>query len=103
MNREEQFHDEMIRLCQETTEAVYNPGYFRNMVSEQGGLVAVKALLNARGLSDGFTRLWEANRLDLTVEAVALLPQWAPLFTHQELATARQRLEDLGYNPQPSE
>ena len=99
MSTEEQFHDEMIRLCQETTEAVYNPGYFRNMVRDSGGLTTAKTLLNASGISDGFTCLWDAGRLDLTVEAVALLPQWASLFTPEELATARQRLEDAGYRP----
>ena len=54
MDKEEQFHDEMIRLCAETTGAVYNPGYFRNMVYQSGGLAAAKTLLNAPNVSNGF-------------------------------------------------
>ena len=67
------------------------------MVNESGGLGAAKRLLNAPDVSDGFRRLWEAKRLDLTVEAVVLQDKWASLFTPEELSSARQRLEDLGY------
>ena len=97
MSQEERFHDEMVRLGQETTRDVYTPRRFIDMVNESGGLGAAKRLLNALDVSDGFSRLWEAKRLDLTVEAVVLQDKWVSLFTPEELSTARQRLEDLGY------
>ncbi len=40
----------------------------------------------------------EYGRLDLTVEAVVLQKPWRDLFTAEELATARKRLQDLGYS-----
>lgn len=97
MSKAELFHEEMLWLCDETTRAVYNPQRFRQMVYESGGVYAVKQLLNAPELSDGFSRLWEASRLDLTVEACAIKDEWSCLFSDAELATARHRLQDLGY------
>ena len=97
MSQEEQFHDEMVRLGQETARGVYTPRRFIDMVNDSGGLGAAKRLLNAPDVSDGFRRLWEAKRLDFTVEAVVLQDKWASLFTAEELSIVRQRLEDLGY------
>ena len=45
------------------------PSYFAQMLGEHGAVGAARLLINARTVSDGFTRLWELNRLDLTVEA----------------------------------
>ena len=98
MSQEDRFHDEMVRTGQETARDVYIPRRFIDMVNESGGLGAAKRLLNPPDVSDGFRRLWEAKRLDLTVEAVVLQDKWVSLFTLEELSTARQRLEDLGYS-----
>lgn len=54
-------------------------------------------LLAASVVSDGFRALWERGRLDLTVEALVLRPEFRELFDDQELETARTRLEELGY------
>ncbi len=80
-------------------EAGYHATYFLQMVSERGGLATARHLLQTSSVSDGFTTLWERHRLDLTVEAVVLRQQFAPLFTEQELRTARSRLEEYGYRP----
>lgn len=70
----------------------YNATGFLQMVGEHGGLATARALLRERAVSEGFVTLWAANRADLTVESVALQPRWAPLFTDEERATARERL-----------
>jgi hypothetical protein len=67
------------------------------MLSEHGGLVTAQRLLAAPTASEGFTALWERQRLDLTVEAQVVQPRFAPLFTEEELDVARQRLIELGY------
>jgi hypothetical protein len=41
--------------------------------------------------------LWERERLDLSVEALVDDQRFTELFTDQELATARARLEMFGY------
>jgi hypothetical protein len=78
-------------------EAGYNATYFLGMLAEHGGLETARRLLAATKISDGFAALWERKRLDLTVEALALKPEFQDLFTAEELETARHRLEQFGY------
>jgi hypothetical protein len=52
------------------SEAGYNAGYFRSTLAQLGPLEAVRKLLAALAVSDGFAALWERGRMDLTVEAV---------------------------------
>ena len=75
----------------------YNPRYFRVMVSQYGTVGATRRLLQSPAVGDGFVKLWELDRLDLTLEAIALDPRFADLFTADELDAARRRLTDFGY------
>jgi hypothetical protein len=79
------------------TEADYTATFFLGMLSDLGPLGTARKLLNAPAVSDGFANLWERGRLDLTVEALVLRPEFAPLFTEEELSRARTRLEQFGY------
>ena len=99
MELENQFHEEMVRIYHEATEFGYYPTYFLQIVANDGGLSAAKRLINSDDTSSGFVRLWEEDRLDLSVEALALQEPWNALFTDSELDTARHRLKELGYNP----
>lgn len=78
------------------TECHYRPGYFLDMLNERGGVATAHALLAGRP-SDGFTKLWELKRLDLSIEAVALREPWRALFSDQELKIAERRLREVGY------
>jgi hypothetical protein len=78
----------------------YNPRYFVSMLAQHGSLGAVRRLLAAPAVSDGFVLLWERQRLDLSVEAIVIDPRFAHLFTEQEREIAGRRLEDFGYDPQ---
>ena len=80
------------------SDAGYNASRFLGMVSEQGGYEAARTLLHALKVSDGYTALWERNRLDLTVEALILKPEWRDLFSNAEREIARQRLIEYGYD-----
>lgn len=77
-------------------EAGYNATYFLRMLTEQGGLATARTLLHNTGTSEGFTALWHKGRLDLTVEALVLNEEFTPLFTDEELDTARHRLTEFG-------
>jgi hypothetical protein len=72
----------------------YHPTRFLQMVSEYGAPDAARRLLQARDGSDGFTTLWAAGRLNMTVEAMSLLPWFEGIFTDRERAAARRRLEE---------
>ena len=78
-------------------EAGYNATYFRSMLSQYGPLETARRLLVSPAISDGFAELWERGRLDLTVEAVVSEAVFSELFSEEEIAVARRRLEQFGY------
>jgi hypothetical protein len=78
-------------------EANYTATYFVGMLSTYGGLGTAQRLLASTDISTGFAALYERGRLDLTVEAVVVQPQFASLFSDEEIETAQQRLDQLGY------
>jgi hypothetical protein len=95
---ERRFHRAMIGIYETArAECRYTATRFLQMLSTQGGLMTARALLATEAPSDGFTRLWECGRLDLTVEAHVLKPEFAPLFSENERDTARRRLKEYGY------
>jgi len=96
---EKQLEAELLRSVEECRRLGYNPSYFVKMISESGALGACRKLIVADTPSEGFTKLWEMRRMDLTVEAVALRPPYSGLFTSAERLKARRRLEDYGYRP----
>jgi hypothetical protein len=76
----------------------YNATYWLRMVQDYGAVEAAKRLIAGEAVgSDGLTRLWEEGRLDLTVEASMLRPEFAPLFTEAERARTRAILATYGY------
>ena len=93
-----QFHQAMIDIYQSAKrELGYTATYFLQMVSEMGGIEAARRLLAKTELSDGFTELYLKKRLDLTVEAHVVRPEFRVLFSDEEIATATKRLTELGY------
>lgn|GEM_PF-2048336 len=88
----------IAEAVQECRRIGYNPAYFVEMLHRHGGIETARRLITTRAASDGFTKLWELGRLDLSVEAVALRPELAPLFTRDELDAARRRLDDYGHS-----
>jgi hypothetical protein len=91
------FDRAMFAIYDQATSFGYYPHDFRSMVEKLGGILAAKQLINTTKVSQGFTRLWEENRLDLSVEALAVSPQWRALFSAEEIKRSRQRLKDVGY------
>ena len=95
-----EFQDTLVAGCDECWRACrYNPSYFRRLVLQHGGVAAAKQLIRSEQPSEGLARLWECRRLDLSMEAEMLQPRWRLLFTEDELAVARRRLAELGYDP----
>ena len=91
--KSQQFHSAMFGIYQRAkAEVGYNATRFLQMLDEHGGLETARILLHAPGVSEGYTALWERKRLDLTVEALVIEPEWRDLFTADELAVARKRL-----------
>ena len=95
---ENQFHNAMKNIYKRAKkECSYDASQFLNMISKDGGLKTAKGLLKTKEIQYGFTELWECGRLDLTVEAHVLMPEFKTLFSEAEIAEARARLESHGY------
>jgi hypothetical protein len=94
-----EFEEAMVEVYRRAlSEAKYKASRFLTMIHDEGGLATAKYLLHAPQVSEGYTALWERQRLDLTVEAVILNePRWHPLFTSEELELCRVRLLKYGY------
>ena len=91
----ERYMWDCIRRCKEFG---YNAGYWKRMVADHGAVDASHRLLAGTRASDGFTRLWEEGRLDLSVEFSVLLLNYHDLFTDDERAEARRRLEQYEFD-----
>ena len=79
--------------------AKYAANRYLQMLHDKRGLDTARTLVLAENPSDGYTALWERKRLDLTVEALVLQPEWLPLFDQEPglLARARSRLIEYEY------
>ena len=77
----------------------YWASYFLRGVRNHGGPNYARQLLRDQGTSAGFQRLTEEGRLDLTVEALVLKPEFADLFNDDERSVASDRLARAGYQP----
>jgi hypothetical protein len=98
MTLEQKFHRESISGCEELRkEHGYNPTYWVRMVHEHGAVQAAKLLLRASNAQEGLFRLWELKRLDMSIEAMVIDPQYGSLFSEEERKLARKRLDDLGF------
>lgn len=100
-NLERRFDAAMMEIYERAAAEIgYRPTRYLQMLRRRGGLETAHRLLGAKLTSDGYARLREEGRLDLTVEAYAMRAEFQPLFSLQELAAARSR---LGYYEQLSE
>ena len=92
-DRELAFHGAMVDLyLRAKREANYNATYFLEMISdaELGGHRTPRQLIHTTTPSLGYEALYDRGRLDLTVEAVILRPEWADLFADEEHERAPQ-------------
>ena len=76
----------------------YNATRFLQLLSLKGGVEAARQLIAKDGGTYGFEVLWEAGRLDLSVEALVLDPKFHSLFSEAERELCRERLSLHGYS-----
>ena len=98
MTLEKRFEQEMINIYTTAKkECGYNASRFLQLVGTKGGLAAAKQLIGKPGGTEGFATLWQHNRLDLSVEAHVLKPEYEELFSDEERKLCRDRLKGFGY------
>jgi hypothetical protein len=95
---EKKFDKDMINIYWEAKrELNYTASRFMQLILEKGGLRAAKQLITKDGGTSEFTTLYEMGRLDLSVEAHVLKPEYKELFTEEEREICRGRLKKYGY------
>jgi len=96
---EKQFDQDMIDIyTRAKKECGYNASRFLQMIGAKGGLTTAKQLISKPGGTDGFTTLWEHGRLDLSVEAHVIKPEYTELFSDEERQMCKERLKQFGYH-----
>ncbi|MDP9049660.1 MAG: hypothetical protein M3O31_02915 [Acidobacteriota bacterium] len=98
---EEEFNERMQKvLLDGKREGRFSAPLFSELLKTLGGLQTAKRFIHSTDYAAGLTKLWERERLDLTVEAVILQEtKWHPLFTAEEIEICRKRLKGYGYPP----
>lgn len=87
----------MVAIYEECkAELGYNATAFIRLVSDIGAVETARRLVNSATPSDGFMLLYEKGRLDLSVEALVLEPEYASLFDEATLERAEGRLREFG-------
>ncbi|MEK3883652.1 hypothetical protein [Paenibacillus sp. PL2-23] len=93
------FHRAMLNIYEQAKREAhgYQATYFKRMVAEKGGLQAAKELI-ASDSASGFTELYMRGCLHLSVEVlVAYHEEYHELFTDEEIAVAKAKLDQLSY------
>ena len=72
-------------------------GYDGIALDDLVGVEIAKRLLTREHPAAGLTTIWESDRLDLSVEAKVFLPEIAGLFSVEQRAVAKARLQAFGY------
>jgi hypothetical protein len=99
-----EFHKDMLKIYENAKkECGYNASRFIQMVANEGGYNVAKKFIHSNTPSDGFIKLWELNRLDLTVEALILKEKYQPLFSNEEREIVKNRLKEYGYDVEQSD
>lgn len=92
-----EFNQAMLGIYEEAKEFDYNATRFRMMLEEHGGVETARRLLTASDAQAGLTRLWENDRLDLSVERHVLQPRFRDLFDESLRREAANRLDTFGF------
>jgi len=92
---ESDFHAAMLNTYDIAKANGYRPTYFLQMVQQYGGVAAAKRLLAKHEIRAGLMTLREHNLFDASMEALVIQERFASLFTPEEIAEARWRLDEL--------
>lgn len=99
MTLERKFEEAMLDIHRAAGELTppYRAHSFRSMVLEHGGKETADLLLAKTNVADGFTELFMRGpeHLAISVEYLVLCNPWRELFTDEQLAVARHRLNEV--------
>lgn len=89
---------DMIKIYRETdAQCNYRATGFFQKIQSDGAITTAKEIINNEELTEGFIKLAECNRLDLSVEALIVQEKYKELFTPKERKICINRLKKHGY------
>lgn len=96
---ERKFHTAMVDVYRKADkECGYRATRFLQMLGEKGGVKTAKELISKDGGTEGFLKLWQFGRLDLSIEALVQKDEFKNLFTDEELRMCKERLQKYGHD-----
>lgn len=96
---EKQFFNKMKNIYHKADKEInYRPTRFLQMLSEKGGVETALSLVAKAEVTEGFVRLWENDRIDLSVEALVLKDDYRELFDDDIRKVCANRLREYGYD-----
>ncbi|WP_409967465.1 hypothetical protein RFF05_12830 [Bengtsoniella intestinalis] len=99
MTLSQQFQQALLTACQTAQAEVKGCQMTRLLqtIDKRGGVETVQELCRRGRLSDGFDALKQANRLDLSPEAIVIQKPFGTLFTDDEVNGCYDVLVECGY------
>src|SRR5689334_512173 len=79
-HEDEEFTAHLGNAVKEAERLKYYPNYFKRDLAADGGFRTVKRILASGKPSEGFRKLWELGRLDLSCEAIIVETRWRKYF-----------------------
>lgn len=93
------FHHDLVEGIRTLSREIgYRAPRFARMLNEHGGVETARRLLQGPRTSEGFQILMAHHKLEWSVEAWVLRPEYADLFSDGERDEARRRLEEHGFD-----
>ncbi|MCJ7446874.1 MAG: hypothetical protein MUO72_04215 [Bacteroidales bacterium] len=101
--KENQFNEKIFEVYDLAKKlCAYNATRFLKKIRHYGGIEAAKSWLDPKDKdkppTQGFIKLKDNGRLDISLEALVLREPWNKFFTSGELEVAKTRLSHFGYN-----
>lgn len=96
-NENEEFTRYLRNAVKEAERLKYFPNRFKGMLEADGGYETVKRILASGRPSEGFQKLWELGRVDLTCEAIIVERRWRRFFDDDLLERAENLLRQVNY------
>lgn len=97
MSTEGSFHEAMLSIYQSVGKATgYWANYYLRAVRKHGGLsYAKQALATKSDVQDGFLKLIEVGKPELSMEALVIKKEFQSLFAKNEIDEAQRRLDTI--------
>ena len=92
------FNNEVLDAIEESKKIGYNPTRFIQMLHQSNNnAVEVVQRLVIKEATSGLEKLWEKGRLELSMEALIIKPEYKELFPSEIVTHCTKKLAKFGY------